>query len=468
MPKQSTTREREAFTPRASLAALGAKIRDVKLFDTIEQHVSIQQKKVKDSPVEKLSDAFVAILAGAHGLVEIETRLRADPVLQRAFGRERCAEQSVVQDTLNAATSENARQMGFAFETLLGNHSRAARHKFAKQQLVIDIDLTGLLCGRKSEGAKKGYFGMLTAPQRGHARGRQLARVTAAQYHEIIVDLLYPGNVVLESVLDDLVEALERALVLTPDKRARTVLRIDSGGGSLDRINRLLERGYHVVTKDCSTPRAEALCETVIAWHEDPRHANRQMGWITAEPADYVREVRRLGVRAQDAKGHWRYGAMITTLSPAQARSLATLSREVPSGLSRAREELVVSAWAYDLRAGSIEIENKQDKQGLGIRKRQKKRLAAAQMVTYLNALAHNVLIWSRRWLAKHAPELERLGLLRMVRDLLAISGRVELTATGRIKKVRLNARAPRAKLLAEAFNEAFKRDAIHARVSAE
>jgi hypothetical protein len=467
VPKQSTTTKLDPFTPHASLAALGAKIRDLQLFDVIEQHVTIAQKTVKDSPTQKLSDAFVAILAGAHGICEIETRLRADPILQRAFGRERCAEQSVVQDTLNAATPENATQMGFAFESLLGKYARAARHKFTKRLLVLDIDLTGLLCGKKAEGAKKGYFGMLTAPQRGHARGRQLARVTAADYNEIIVDLLYPGNVVLETVLDDLVVALESALALTPDKRARTVLRIDAGGGSIDRVNRLLARGYHVVTKDCSTQRAEALCETVAEWYADPLHPQRAMGSLTAEPIDYVRPVRRLGVRGTTATGQWRYGAMITTLAPYQARAIAELARTVPTGLSRKREELLVSAWAYDLRAGAIEIENKQDKQGLGIRKRQKKRLAAAQMVTSLNALAHTVLIWSRRWLAQSAPELERLGLLRMVRDLLSICGRVELTAKGEVKRVRLNAKAPRARLLAAAFNEAFKRDGIHARVCA-
>lgn len=50
----------------------------------------------------------------------------------------------------------------------------------------------------------------------------------------------------------------------------------------------------------------------------------------------------------------------------------------------------------------------KQDRQGLGIRRRQKKRLAAAQIVVYRNALAHNVLFRIRRWLVLDAPELER------------------------------------------------------------
>ena len=102
----STTK---TFTGSASLAAIGIKLRALKLFDPIENMVQIAQKTIKDSPSDKLSDAFISLLAGAHGLVEINTRLRADAALQQAFGRSRCAEQSVVQDTLNASTAENVR-----------------------------------------------------------------------------------------------------------------------------------------------------------------------------------------------------------------------------------------------------------------------------------------------------------------------------------------------------------------------
>lgn len=44
------------------------------------------------------------MLIGAHGLVEINSHLRADGALQAAFGRSRYAEQSVVQCTLDACT----------------------------------------------------------------------------------------------------------------------------------------------------------------------------------------------------------------------------------------------------------------------------------------------------------------------------------------------------------------------------
>ena len=97
-----------------------------------------------------------------------------------------------------------------------------------------------------------------------------------------------------------------------------------------------------------------------------------------------------------------------------------------------------------------------------------KKRMAGAQLVVALNALAHNALVWIRRWLARLAPELARLGWLRLVRDLLAISGRVAVSGTGRISSVWLNGRSPRARRLAAALEALYKRDGIRMRVSAE
>src|SRR5215210_7250984 len=106
------------YTPHATLAAIGIKLRSLKLFDTIQEHVHIKQKTIRHTPVEKLHDAFIAILAGAHGLCEINTRLRSDESLQRAFGRSSCAEQSVVQQTLNACTPRNVAQMHHAVDLI--------------------------------------------------------------------------------------------------------------------------------------------------------------------------------------------------------------------------------------------------------------------------------------------------------------------------------------------------------------
>ncbi|MCQ8210765.1 hypothetical protein NPS74_24090, partial [Cutibacterium acnes subsp. acnes] len=75
------------------------------------EHLQIKQKTLKHTPLEKITDAFISLLAGASGLCEINTRLRPDAALQRAFGRNTCAEQSTVQETLSACTKENVRQM---------------------------------------------------------------------------------------------------------------------------------------------------------------------------------------------------------------------------------------------------------------------------------------------------------------------------------------------------------------------
>ena len=106
-PSIATTLPASRSTAHASLAALGLKLRQLNLFGPIRERVRIPQKTVRYAPADKLYDTFIALLAGAHGLVEINRVLRAAPALQAAFGRAACAEQSVVQDTLDACTAEN-------------------------------------------------------------------------------------------------------------------------------------------------------------------------------------------------------------------------------------------------------------------------------------------------------------------------------------------------------------------------
>src|SRR5947199_7807243 len=115
---ECSTKTTKSFTGCASLAALGLKLRQINLFGPIRDKVQIKQKTVKDTPIDKLHDGFISLLAGAHGLVEINTRLRSDVALQRAFGRDRCAEQSVVQQTLDACTPENVSEMEQALDNI--------------------------------------------------------------------------------------------------------------------------------------------------------------------------------------------------------------------------------------------------------------------------------------------------------------------------------------------------------------
>src|SRR6266542_3585291 len=235
----------EHSSPCASLVAIGVQLQSLDLFAPIRQTVQIAQKTVKYTPADKLYDAFITILAGAHGIVEVNTRLRADLALQRAFGRSGCAEQSVVQETLDHATPANVTEMEQALTTIYRQHSQGYQHDYAHQWQVLDADMSGLPCGKKAAFASKGYF----AKQR-NRRGRQLGRVLASRYHEIVLDQLFDGKTQLASALQPLVAAAEGVLALSDAKRARTLIRVDAGGGSLGDVNWLLERGYHVLAKD--------------------------------------------------------------------------------------------------------------------------------------------------------------------------------------------------------------------------
>jgi hypothetical protein len=258
------------FSACASLGAIGVQVRHLDLFGPIREEVQIPQKTVKHAPVDKLYDAFISLLAGAHGLVEINTRLRSDQALQRVFGRIGCAEQSVVQETLDVCTGANVSQMEHALDTIYRRYSRGYRHDYTAAWQLLDIEMSGLPCGKKAAFASKGYF----AKQR-NRRGRQLGRVLATRYEEVVVDQLFEGTRQLTTALQPLVQAAERTLALDEHKRARTLVRLDAGGWSLDDVNWLLTRGYQVHGKDYSSRRAQRLMHSVQEWVDDPKVAGR-------------------------------------------------------------------------------------------------------------------------------------------------------------------------------------------------
>jgi hypothetical protein len=103
-------------------------------------------------------------------------------------------------------------------------------------------------------------------------------------------------------------------------------------------------------------------------------------------------------------------------------------------------------------RGGGVETSIKEDHQGLGLTKRNKKSFLAQEMVVLLGSLAHNVVIWERGWLAEEHNPFPRLGIMRMVRDVFTMNGRVTLDKQGRIVKITLNLLDPLAGPLKESL----------------
>ncbi len=432
------------YSPRASLVAFGVRFQQQHLWRLVVERVHIKQKVRRHEPLAKVCDGFLNILSGGHGLNEINTRVRPDLALQRAFGRSTCAEQSSVSRTFNACTPENVAQLRQGIEGLLQQQGQTYQHNYAQQPQVLDIDLTGLPAGALGEGVTKGYF----AEQK-NKRGRQLGRVLGSHYDEILVDWLYSGRQQLEQGLRGLIEHTAQLLNLDETKRKNTILRIDGGGGSDEHINWILQRDYQLLIKVKNWKRAQKLAATVACWIQDRKVSDRMVGWVQ-NPHPYVRPTRQVAIRTPKKKGGWHYQVLVLTLSDAWVFDLCPYPR--PPTDSDA-EVLLASVHAYDQRSGGVETQNRNDKQGLGLNRRNKQSFVAQEMLVLLAQFAHNILIWFRNDLARVHPLFEHYGLLRMVRDVLHIDGAVHMAADGTIQKVILNARHPLAASVQQALS---------------
>lgn len=418
-----------SFTPRASLATIGLQMSRMKIWQTVERNVDIKQKVIKYTPLEKLMDAFQNILAGGHGIVEVNTRLRPDDALQRAFGRKGCAEQSTISTTLSACTEENVNQMRQALKEIFMAHSQGYQHDYNRKWQVLDADITGMPAGQKGENVTKGYF----SGKKG-CRGRQLGRVTASQYNEVVVDRLYSGKKQLETCLQELVELAEQVMNLDRIKRQRTIIRVDGGGGRDDDINWLLERDYQIMAKVKNYQRTNKLHKSVETWYEDPKNNKRQVGWVKS-PHSYERETRQVAIRNRTKEGKWQIRVLVFNMNDSTLFRLAhQLFPKKPTDL----EIMLTALYAYDLRGGGVETSFKESKQGLGITKRNKRNFYAQEMLVLLAQLASNLIIWVRNQMVPHVPLWQKYGLRRMVRDVFQIPGKIIMDDQNRIIQITL------------------------------
>jgi hypothetical protein len=393
--KNGKGNRRQFATPRASLCLLGQVVRDLGLPKALDQ-VQIPQKVLRYTPAQKLTALLAGMLAGASTVKETDTTVGTDPAVQRAFGLPAGPDQSTLQDTLDAATWENVAQLRQLAEEWFRCYSPAVARLAAGALVWVDIDLTPLPASRRAEGSARGYFGRERAKQ-----GRKLLRVRTAPEQEVVYQRVVSGKAASGlALLQEAVTQMERVLGLdTPEQRALVVVRLDSGFGGEESHRWLLARGYHLLGKMKSGRRARKLAGTVTQWLPTSS-PGREVG-VVQEPVDLGRPTQQYAVRtpSADQPGNVYYAVLVSTLGLTPPEAV---------------EE-------YDGRAG-MENDFKGDKQGLGLRSRRKGKLAAQELVVLL---ARNLLLWCRRWLARGDVRLGKLGIVRLVREVWAVPGRV-------------------------------------------
>lgn len=430
--KLASSKTQTAFGP---LCAFGHYLTQNNVLKPLER-VQVPQKTVKHSPKEKLIDALIGIMAGCKALYEMNVRVRPDLPLQKAFGRERCADQSTIQETLNAFDGGTVARLREALETIHRCHSRIFSHDFERKMLVVEVDLSGLTASKKAEGSQKGYF-----PNKRNKRGRQLVRAIAPQYEEILFEKLHWGNTTSCEVLKGTIEEVERVLELSeePEKRGRTLIRIDGGFGTDENLEWLCERGYQFIAKGYSGGRAKKVARSVPedGWREGPT-PGQELGRPT-KPHRYQRETITLARRWTDQKGKLHQDLLVSTLVDLGEEEIAKL---------------------YDGR-GAMEVDIKGDKRGLGIEKRTKKSFHAQEAVVLLAQLAHNLLVWFKRWfLLARTKAGKKLGIERLVREVMAMPAQVRVGFWRSSSKVciKLPVLHPWAEVVAEGMKACFPR----------
>ena len=368
-------------TTHVPLCALGEVLKEKHLFAPIHHHVDIPQKSLEYRPTDKLVFATLGFIAGAETVSDINQTVRPNKPLLSAFGYDKCADQSVIQQTINAATDENVSQLQQSLSEIYQENNQTSLFLDAdpKEQEIVtmDIDLSALPAAKGAQGSKKGYV-----PRRKNQYTRQLARVLVPKTQEIVTQSLYPGNTLSLSVFKEIVEQMETHLKLDAKaKRQQILLRLDAGFGTDKNINFALWRGYHILVKMYSGKRAKKLQKSVNQWVAVPSEADntkREAG-LVIQKHRYCRKTVQVAVRTEKKKGGYSYSVLVTTCLDMSLHDIVTL---------------------YDKRSGVPESTFCQDYQGLSVRKRRKGGFTAQQVLVLLSQLAHNLMVWMKNWLA--------------------------------------------------------------------
>lgn len=244
--------------------------------------------------------------------------------------------------------------------------------------------------------------------------------MSSIKYRETVWSDVVAGNRHTSHCLQPAVLGAETALELAAHRRSRVVYRIDGGGGSDEHIRWLLSRGYHLMVKGASNRRAEVLARQVKRWD---RYGDAWLGHVHS-PVDFGREVQMI-VKKRETKDGFCHSYYVSTL-------------KMPSkGALMAR---------YDQRGGAEIEQFRNDKNGLHLAARRKRKLHAQQGLILLTDIVHNLLA-DLHHRAFVDTLLAGFGPKRIVRDLLTMPGQLTFEGT-QLKRIDLLASHPHAKIM--------------------
>jgi hypothetical protein len=360
-------------TGPASLCALGESRRRPCGFAPLRGQVTMAQKVVKYRPIETRLDGLLGMLCGAKTIAQSHVTISVGPAVQRAFGRQGCAEPSTMARTLQACTAENVapwERVAWDYLKRSGVTPRPPRHA---ELWWVDADGTPMSTGAKAEGSERAWLGRSR-----RKTGRNTRRCTASADREIRHETLQRGNASAMPALKAARPALAASLSWTREVWQRIVIRRNGGLGTTAVRHGLRSRGAQVVAQISRSERVWGGRPQVGPGPPTSRRGREMAEGVAPRRCcrppptpDVIRTVKDKG-GDQDA-------VLVTTLA---ARSPAELAD---------RE---------DGRA-MIEAPCGPDQPGLGLGTRRQHTWEAQPRGVRWARLAHHRLLWRQRWLSR-------------------------------------------------------------------
>jgi len=432
-------------TSHALLVCAFNKAQDVKFFSRIEQTLHLKMKKRTFSWADKLKTLWASIVVGCNHTVEINSKLGShERAAARLFGLDRFPDQSQINRLLWAFDEQQVEQWRKLHLDLLCRYSRATARKrwllLANRErlLPVDIDQRGIVVrGKQFELASKGYF----SHKRG-GKGYQLSLAfIGGPVGEVLDEYLDPGNTPIHQRLDDLLKSLEEFCRRSRIPADCILIRGDAQLGTPAIMAKIRAKGFHYLLKGVSSARAKRLLgqveqravfwkvenglERLPAWmcdmgeveHREGRDRSsgirvltrtllmvRQME-INSKKRPDQKTRQRLKQQAQQREKVRRIDYFLTDLSEKQL--------PVERVLEVYNDRPTIERYFYD------------EQYGLGARQVRTGHFAGEAMFEFIVATTNNLLKWMRHTTFM-GTEIEKMGVSRIVREVMQIAGRIK------------------------------------------
>ena len=157
IPRITAVRMTKA-TQYAPLCVLGEYVKQQDLLSPMKNRMKFPERMHIKEPLYAVLDLWISILAGCRSVSQVNTKIRPDHLLAKAWGRDKFHEQSTLARVLDNCTEEHVTQLRAGVESISRWIGQVGQHPWHEKALMVDIDLTGMPAGRQAEGSTKGYF----------------------------------------------------------------------------------------------------------------------------------------------------------------------------------------------------------------------------------------------------------------------------------------------------------------------